>query len=113
MDNFAIVIAERIIMDKIINVETPLFNGKLKVVKKQYGNGRLALTLEDPEDGSPWFTATVNLPEEAMPIDHAFMKGYSENEGLPEALVKAGVVELTGKKVKTGFVEVEIAKILI
>jgi len=100
-------------MDKIIDVETTLFTGQLRVVKKQYRNGRPALTLEDPETGEQWSTATVNLAEEDLPPGHAFMKGYSENEGLPASLDKAGVVELTGQKVKTGFVEVEIAKVLI
>lgn len=100
-------------MDKVIDIEMPSFTGQLRIVKRQYSNRRLALTLEDPITGDPWATATVNLPQEDLPDGYAFMHGYSENEGLPEALAKAGVIELTGKKVKTGFVEVEIAKILI
>jgi hypothetical protein len=67
----------------------------------------------DPEDGSPWFRATVNIPEAELADDHVLLKGWSENEGVPEALVKAGIVELTGRQVPTGHCFAEEAKLLV
>lgn len=62
-------------------------------------------------DGEPLFKATVMLDEK--PSEGCiFLKGWSENEGIPECLVKAGIVELTGRKVKTGFCEAIEAKLL-
>lgn len=62
-------------------------------------------------DGEPVFTATVFLDEK--PSEGCiFLKGWSENEGIPAALVKAGIVELTGRKIKTGFCEAVEAKLL-
>lgn len=100
--------------DKIIDVKTKFFDGKVKVVVSKYSNkDRTAIVLVDPEDGSPCFTATVNLVEESLEDGYVFLKGYSENEGLPEELVKAGIVELTGRVVNTGYVVVPEAKLLV
>ena len=67
-------------------------------------------TLEPPE---PYHTCTVNIPDEPLPEGHVFLKGWSGNEGLPEALAEAGVVELTGRRVVSGHVEAQEAKLLI
>ena len=61
--------------------------------------------------GEPLFVATVAL-DEVPPPGHVFLKGWSENEGIPEALVKAGIVELTGKTIPTGRCEAQEAKLL-
>jgi len=62
--------------------------------------------------GEPMFIATVDLDEK--PAEGCvFLKGWSENEGVPNALVKAGIVELTGRKIKTGYCEAEEAKLLL
>lgn len=66
----------------------------------------------DPATGEPVFTATVKLPGERITAGCVFLKGWSENEGIPEALVKAGVVELTGRTAQTGFAEAIEAKLL-
>ena len=62
--------------------------------------------------GEPICTATVALDEK--PADGCvFLKGWSENEGIPESLVKAGIVELTGRTIPTGYCEAQEAKLLI
>jgi len=63
--------------------------------------------------GEPEFIATVLLANEELPKNHVFLKGWSENEGIPEALAKAGVVRLTGRKVRVGFCEAIEAEILV
>ena len=63
--------------------------------------------------GEPQFTATVNMPTEEIADDHVFLKGWSENEGLPEALEEAGLVKLTGRTCPAGFCEALEAKLLL
>lgn len=66
------------------------------IEKNHYFDGSIALELTHPEDG-PIATASVYL--ENYPIvepyikDHCWIKTWSENEGILEALVEAGVVE--------------------
>jgi len=57
-----------------------------------YGNGRMAISLVSKEDHEPVATATVNLPAEPIMGGHVFIKDYSENKGMLDALVSAGIV---------------------
>jgi len=69
-------------------------------------NGETAIRVFS-EDGEPEATATVAL-ESAPPArsrNGVWLKGWSENEGVPEALEKAGIVKLTGETHPTGFCE--------
>lgn len=75
-------------------------------------DNRTAILLVDVEDGSPVATATVNIPDEELTQGCCFIKDWSENEGMLEALVEAGIVEPTGRRVSIGFVEAIEAKIL-
>lgn len=59
-----------------------------------YENGRKALRLVDEgPDPGPVATATVNLVDEDCPDDCAFIKDYSENVGMTDALIKADLIE--------------------
>jgi hypothetical protein len=78
------------------------------VVKRNYSNGRTALQLVESETGEPIATATVNIPEISLEPNEIIIKDYSENEGIFEALVKAGIVISTGKMVENGFVKCPI-----
>jgi hypothetical protein len=77
----------------------------------RYDNNAIAIQLIC-EDGSPMATATVNLAE-VPPPGHVFVKDHSENTGMLAALIKAGYVEDTGKRIPSGFVTVPLAKLLI
>ncbi|WP_152050931.1 DUF4313 domain-containing protein [Tautonia marina] len=81
------------------------------VRKHQYDNGRPALQLIDAEDGSPIAQATVNLPDVALGRNQVAIKDWSENEGMLDALVAAGVVKPTGETVRSGYVEVPICEL--
>ena len=87
-------------------------NWTCEVVEHEYASGGLALRLVDIEDGSAIATATVNMPEYELAEGEILLKGWSENEGLPEALERAGIVELTGRAVANGFVQAPIARYL-
>lgn len=73
-----------------------------------YQNGRPAIELIDTEDGQPIATATVNIPDYPLLDNEMFIKDYSENEGMLEALVKAEIVVDTGKRITQGFVTIPI-----
>ena len=76
-------------------------------------------------DGSIALVANAGTPDQqvytvcmvhddiaALEPGHVWLKGWSENEGAPEALVEAGIVELTGRELPTGFVNAQEAKLL-
>jgi hypothetical protein len=63
------------------------------VVLKRYDNDRIALLLTDVEDGSPVAKATTNIPEVPLGAYDVIIKDYMENEGMKDALVKAGIVD--------------------
>ena len=72
-------------------------------VLETYSDGRPAIALFDCEDGSPVACATVNVPEIPLAIDEIIVKDYSENAGMLDALVAAGIVTTTDKTVPLGF----------
>jgi hypothetical protein len=81
-----------------------------RLQRRTYENGRIALQLVDHE--GPIATATINVPELHLEPDEALLKDYAENKGMLAALVAAGVVEDTGRRVTTGFVEVPVVRVL-
>lgn len=93
-------------------IESGNFTGTAHLQFGKYGDGSTAIQGMSPT-GEPLFKATVALENNRPAEGCVFLKGWSENEGIPEALVKAGVVELTGRKAKTGFCEAIEAKLLI
>lgn len=56
-----------------------------------YGNGNTAIQILDKEDYGLITTATVNLGDK-LPENQAYIKDYSENEGMLEFLKKTGIV---------------------
>jgi len=74
----------------------------------RYGSGELAIQIMNPEDGQPEAKATVSLVLYGAPDTGevaVWLKGWSENEGIPEALARAGIVTLTGRTWTTGYTE--------
>jgi len=65
--------------------------------------------LFDIDDGFPVATATINLVEEKIDKDKVFIKDYSENKGMTEALITAGNIHrgIHGT-VKSGFVNIDL-----
>ena len=65
------------------------------------GNGR---SLRIEKDGKFEIMASINVEGISCSLKDnlILLKGWGENKGLPEALEDAGIVKLTGNKVKTG-----------
>ena len=57
---------------------------------------------------------TVCLADSGAPVrnNHVWLKDWSENEGVVDALVTANLVELTGRIWCTGFIEAIEAKLI-
>lgn len=79
----------------------------------QYGNGRKAICLiEDGPLREPIAVATVNVMAEECPDDCAFIKEYSENEGMVSALHTAGLIEIKPiRMVESGHVVIPLHRL--
>lgn len=69
----------------------------------EYAHGGLAVQLMDVLDGVPYSTVSVCVRGVQLADDEFIFKTYSENEGLLESMLKAGVVEETGRLVELAF----------
>lgn len=70
----------------------------------RYGSGEIAMQVY--RLGEAEATATVSLMPYGAPHPGergVYLKDWSENEGIVQALVDAGIVELTGEGVSTGY----------
>ena len=87
---------------KIINAE--YVKGEVVIEKGEYSNGRTAILLKNI-NGETLAVASVNFPE--IPIDKntTYLKGWSENAGIPDELERLGIVAKTGRYVENGFVK--------
>lgn len=71
-----------------------------------YHEGHRAIRLADAYDGIPIATATVSIDQDP-PLDCVWIKDYSENEGMAQALTRGGVIDPGPvAEAQTGFVTV-------
>lgn len=90
------------------------FKGWLcELVIGNYSNGRNGLELFDVAEGDPVATATINVPDHDMAEDEVAIKNYSENEGMLQTLMDAGVISAPVRTLSQGFVQIPICKLLI
>lgn len=73
-----------------------------KVVFGKYPNGRTAIQLFDSTTNEPIATATVNIPEAKLADDEVIIKDYSENDGIYDCLLLAGVIDGVHRFVQAG-----------
>jgi len=72
-------------------MNTITFQGFVCVVfSGKYSNGNTRLQLWSEEEG-PIATATIDLGEK-LPKDQAYIKDYSENDGMLDTLIESGIV---------------------
>ena len=83
------------------------YNVTVKLGK--YSNGRVAIHLDDVNDGYPYATATVNIDNVLLDYDEVLIKDYSENEGMLNFLIKNNIVTPTPNGVQSGFVWLPVA----
>jgi len=83
------------------------------VTKERYAAEQNALSLTDAEDGSPVATASVCLPEHPQDEDEVYIKSWSENEGMADVLVAAGIIAEAHNVLPTGHVQATVHKLLV
>jgi hypothetical protein len=98
----------------IIEHTSPYYNitYKLSVSLSEYSNGQNAILLYDTADGFPYATASVSLPNYEMDSDEVAIKNYSENEGILESLITAGIISKPHLIITSGHVNIPICKII-
>jgi hypothetical protein len=69
---------------------------------RKYSNGRTAIQLIDTYDNEPVCTASVNV-EAPLNHDEVVIKNYSENEGVYEALLEAGIINEAHAQITVGY----------
>lgn len=96
-----------------ITIETKYIPKQDAVVRfKRYGDGSLALVIESLT-GERLCVATTAVEGAYVPPGLVLIKDYSENEGVLEALVKAGIVEEPTDAVASGFAMIPVCKLLV
>ena len=89
------------------------FDGNTLLVQtRKYTNNRTAIELIDTEDHMPYIIATVNIPTSSIEEDEVIIKDYSENQGIYDVLVKAGVISESIRQINAGFANALICKLL-
>jgi hypothetical protein len=87
-----------------------------RVEKYEYGNGRVALVLEnvnkEPDD---YIKATINVPSVHLSEEQVLIKTWAENEGLLEVLEAAGVVSVENRafELKDSYEEAALCRLLV
>jgi hypothetical protein len=87
-----------------------------RVIKALYAaDHSIRLDLRSIDDSGPVATATVCLVDYGLtpPIDHCYVKNYSENAGILASLIDAGIVEYTGTVVPIGHAQAHLCRVLI
>ena len=98
---------------KTYHIKTMYYTGKVKIIKMKYAeDNSIALQLVDAEDGEPVARATVCLRHSALAPNEVLLRGWSENEGLPEELERLGIVGPVKRFIPTGFVEATVHDLL-
>ena len=83
---------------------------ELTPVMSRYANGQNSIRLVD-SDGMPFMTASVAIDHELVQLedDEVIIKNYSENEGILEALIEAGIIEKPFAEIPVNFVTLYVA----
>ena len=88
-------------------------NWKCNLVFRQYSNQRIAIELIEIGTNEPIAVATINLPCALLKDDEICIKDYSENEGMLDVLIEAGVISKPIREIQSGFVTIPICELLI
>jgi hypothetical protein len=85
-----------------------------RIERGTYGaTQRIALQLTDRTNGEPVAVATVHMPDLSLAPDEVVIKDYSENEGMLDALVAAGVISPPLRTIPLQYVTLYVCRCLI
>lgn len=79
----------------------------------KYSNGQTRIQLIDKEDGLPYATATVAIEDGLIKEGEVAIKDYSENEGVLDSLIEAGIVDHPHAFIQSSYVKIPVCKLTI
>lgn len=79
---------------------------KFDIVQTMFPNGRVALLIQRGLE--PYSRLAVNVPQAEIGPHEFFARTYEENYELRGPLLASGLFEDTGKRIKSGFVSLEL-----
>lgn len=83
------------------------------VFKARYpANKQNALVLHDADDGDPVATASLCMVNEVIEDDEVIIKEYSENDGITNVLIEAGIIGKAIRHFPSGYVILHVHKLL-
>lgn len=89
-----------------------MFQGyKVHITMGRYANDRPAVLLQDHKTFDQLAVSSVNLPDWDIPTDSVAIKNYSENEGMLDFLIEAGVIEKPYMIIEQGMVKFPVCKL--
>ena len=94
-----------------VRIKAKYINDEVVLTKGLYADGATAIVAHTLF-GEPMFKATVSVQNALPKQGCVFLKGWSENEGIVEELVRLGIVKLTGRTESTGRVMAQEAILL-
>lgn len=83
---------------------------EIDILHTQYKNGTIGLQLMDDE--GPYATFTYGLPGVALAEGEFLAKAGAENESLRQPMLDTGLFVDTGRRVESGFIEIEVWKMV-
>ena len=95
-----------------MKIKTKHFSGDVSVGFGQYQDNLRPTIMIMDLNGRTTMIASVNLPDEPCEPGHTYIKDWSENEGILQSLLDAGIIRDTGKSARTGFVSARYVQIL-
>lgn len=84
-----------------------------RLLRGAYSDGNRTALMLQCENGEPMAKCTVNLPDDHLGADEVAVKSYSENEGMVEALMAAGVIEKPYRSIQSGHVQIPVCRLLL
>jgi hypothetical protein len=95
----------------VLKVAATYIPAGVSIEKMHYADGNVCLAARDPNDGSPYGTLSVNIPETNINDNHVWIKDWSENEGVLNALVESGLVRDLGITQPCGFMNAHLVEL--
>lgn len=83
-------------------------NEEISIMQEEYRAGGIALQLMDDE--GPYATFTYCLPGTVLAAGEFLAKTGAENESLRQPMLDTGLFVDTGRRVESGFIEIEVWK---
>lgn len=84
-----------------------------ELIVSHYSNNKAPAVLFRDQYNSPLCIASVNIPEYPLLPGEVYIKDYSENEGMLEALIVLGIIKLTQKFAPCGNATAAVGKLLV